>query len=330
MEAMDVVSLAFEEAERQDMEIRCTRDERDRVQNVSVIDITSLLTGANTNNAAEKIREIRNEVKDFIVNFKFPGRGQRETPVATPSNLVKIILALPNPGGKYPLLTKFRDYCAQTLVRSIGGDVSLADEIVARNDAFESGAVSRDHPLQSFRTEVSDRVGVGSLESIRKMKLENDELEARTKRYILETERMRKESDIALYQKGLDVLRSIMPNDERARIEHADTEREMARLLRNSLVNQSAAVAAITDGPSRREVTFEMVALERGLNITPVQIQKKRMIIGKQVVAKFRELYGSEPVKHDCLIGGKKVSVNTYYEEHADLIESVLKEEFGL
>lgn len=329
MEAMDVVSLAFEEAERQDMEIRCTLDDRGRVKEVSVIDITSLLTGANGNNAAEKIRELRNEVKDCIVNFKFPGRGQRETPVATPSNLVKIILALPNPGGKYPLLTKFREYCAQTLVRSIGGDVSLADEIMARNDAFESGAVSRDHPLQSFRTEVSDRVGVGSLESIRKMKLENDELEARTKRYILETERMRKESDIALYQKGLDILRSIMPNDERARIEHADTEREMARLLRNSLVNQSA-VAAITDGPSKREVTFEMVALERGLDITPVQIQKKRMVIGKQVVAKYRELYGSEPVKHDCLVGGKKVSVNTYYDEHADLIESVLKEEFGL
>lgn len=107
MEPADVMSLALLEAKSQGIKIRCVADERDRP-----VKIISMLTGDDSNRSARRIRELPNAVKQNLFNCKFEGERRRETPVATPSDLVSVILALPNPGSKYPLLTQFRDHCS--------------------------------------------------------------------------------------------------------------------------------------------------------------------------------------------------------------------------
>ena len=58
---------------------------------ISVIDVAALLTSKNSNDSAEAIRNIclnHHDVKHRIFDFKFPGRGQKKTPVGDVKGIV--------------------------------------------------------------------------------------------------------------------------------------------------------------------------------------------------------------------------------------------------
>ena len=64
---------------------------------ISVVDTIAAITRKNANHSAEVIRDLSNrypEVNDNIVNFKFPGRGQRNTAVTGVRGIVEITMPL--------------------------------------------------------------------------------------------------------------------------------------------------------------------------------------------------------------------------------------------
>jgi hypothetical protein len=74
---------------------------------VAIYDVISLISGLDGNHAGKAFRELvqqHPEVHSNGVNFKFPGRGQRETPVADAKGIVEIIMLLP---GKRAALTGY-------------------------------------------------------------------------------------------------------------------------------------------------------------------------------------------------------------------------------
>lgn len=65
------------------------------------------------------------EVVGFCDNFKFPGSGQRETPVTDRKGIIEIAQLLPGEFG-----AKFRSEAAKIILAYLDADISLADAVV--------------------------------------------------------------------------------------------------------------------------------------------------------------------------------------------------------
>ena len=107
---------------------------------ISVIDVVQVITGMTKNNAGnyfERMKTTHLEVPTNCRNYRFPGRGQRATPVmADTRSIVELILALP---GRHA--ARVRRQAAALLVRYLGGDLSLVDEVCALRGFQEQVAV---------------------------------------------------------------------------------------------------------------------------------------------------------------------------------------------
>ena len=123
---------------RRTVQIRKTNDSPPRI---SVIDVVEAITGQVKSNAGktlERVKESHPEVYPNWINFRFPGRGQRETPIADVRGIVEIVMLLP---GRHA--ARIRRQAAELLCRYLGGDLALVDE-VCRNRGFqEELAVAR-------------------------------------------------------------------------------------------------------------------------------------------------------------------------------------------
>eukprot|EP00899_Mesostigma_viride_P026697 jgi/Mesvir1/7211/Mv25796-RA.1 len=78
----------------------------------------------------QRILAEHKEVCQFLTHWKFPGPGQRETPVTDRQGLSRIMMLLP---GK--LAAKFRDKVSILLERYLNADRTLAEDILKRADA---------------------------------------------------------------------------------------------------------------------------------------------------------------------------------------------------
>ena len=86
------------------------------------------------------------ELDEKIVHLKFPGRGQRDTPVADLPTIIEIIFLLP---GK--TAARVRSEAAKLLVRYVGGDMSLVQEVCQMAHVQKLlGETEPDHPLCLF------------------------------------------------------------------------------------------------------------------------------------------------------------------------------------
>ena len=69
---------------------------------ISVIDVVEAITGQVKSNAGktlERVKESHPEVYPNLINYRFPGRGQRDTPIADVRGIVEIVMLLP---GRHP------------------------------------------------------------------------------------------------------------------------------------------------------------------------------------------------------------------------------------
>lgn len=104
-------------------EVRTTPDGR-----ISVYDgIKFTCAQEDPYNVWKRLSVEHSEVPAKCRNFKFPGRGQRETPVATLQVFTEILVLLP---GK--VAAKVREQAVSTLIRAMNGDPTLVDEIMSR------------------------------------------------------------------------------------------------------------------------------------------------------------------------------------------------------
>jgi hypothetical protein len=102
---------------------------------VALIDITVLFTGLSANNAGEVVRKLlpeHPEVQGRTVKLKFPGRGQRPIDVLPIEDAISFAFLLP---GKAAAQMRFQ--AAKLLVRYIGGDVTLVQEVYANRGMQE-------------------------------------------------------------------------------------------------------------------------------------------------------------------------------------------------
>lgn len=105
--------------------IRRTPDSR-----CSVYDLIAVTGGqANPRDTWKTLVERHPEVVGKTDNFKFPGRGQRETPVTDREGWAYILGLLPGVMGR-----KYREPAANLVVRYLDGDIKLAAEVVDRNE----------------------------------------------------------------------------------------------------------------------------------------------------------------------------------------------------
>ena len=103
---------------RRTVRIRKTSESPPRI---SVIDVVEAITGQVKSNAGktlERVKESHPEVYPNWINFRFPGRGQRETPiVADVRGIVEIVMLLP---GRHA--ARIRRQAAELLCRCLGGE----------------------------------------------------------------------------------------------------------------------------------------------------------------------------------------------------------------
>jgi hypothetical protein len=111
-------------AELNNAEIRKTNDNR-----FSVFDLIRVAGGQkNPREVWKRMQETYSEVLTKCDNFKFEGKGQRETPVATVENCFYILGLLPGACGK-----SYREAAANLVRRYLEGDAELGVELIKRD-----------------------------------------------------------------------------------------------------------------------------------------------------------------------------------------------------
>ena len=97
---------------------------------MSIRDIIMVVCGKDNNDAGRIWRTLpetyKNEVQQFLLNFKFEGRGQSKQPVITLQGAIKLIMRLPGEMAK-----DFRSQACDILTRYLAGDQSLHAEVNA-------------------------------------------------------------------------------------------------------------------------------------------------------------------------------------------------------
>ena len=83
------------------------------------------------------------EVCTTCTNLRFPGRGQRDTPVTDAEGIVTIIMLLPGRAA-----ASMRQSAANVMVRYLGGDLSLVREVMQNHEIQAN--IDPDHPTAIF------------------------------------------------------------------------------------------------------------------------------------------------------------------------------------
>ena len=141
--------------------IRIRRTDHNPPQ-ASIYDVISAVTGLNGNHAGKAYRDLTArypDVHSLGVNFRFPGRGQRGTPVANVRGIVEVVMLLP---GR--MAARVRRQASELLCRFLGGDLSLVDEVCRmRSLQLELAAAQPEDPRRIFgqAVEVASRAGSG-------------------------------------------------------------------------------------------------------------------------------------------------------------------------
>jgi hypothetical protein len=97
---------------------------------VSLIDVTMFFTGLNNDNAGDAVRRLMHTHPDFraeCAKFKFPGRGRQTVDVAPLPIALEFAFLLP---GRHA--AQVRRQAAVLMVRYLGGDAALVDEVYAQ------------------------------------------------------------------------------------------------------------------------------------------------------------------------------------------------------
>lgn len=93
-------------------------------------------------------RIINEQVQAFCTNLKFPGSGQKLTPVINVQGMVKLLFWLPGESAK-----QFRSKSAETMIRYLGGDLTLIDEIKAID---QEHIINPNNIAKVFREEIEN------------------------------------------------------------------------------------------------------------------------------------------------------------------------------
>ena len=132
------------------VQIRTTDETPARISVIDVVQAITDMTKSNAGHYYERIKDAHPEVCTNCTNFRFRGRGQRDTPITDIKGIVEIIMLLP---GKHA--ARVRRQAAELLCRYLGGDLALVEEVCRIRGFQEEMAAQRpEDPRRVFGEEV--------------------------------------------------------------------------------------------------------------------------------------------------------------------------------
>ena len=287
--------------------------------------------------------EYQDEVVKSSHYFKFPGAGQRDTPVMTIRGLQRLLLIL---GGK--VAAEFRRVVERTFTRVMAGDTSLIDVI-------QANAASNAPLQQAYRDSLAREASAGSGEDeeefarvTRQRRVEREEmdfkldmaerqqrlitLEADGKSRMAEAQTKMAEAhtrDLAVCRLTMDTYTDLCPGkvmDDRMRLMFKDSVANLYFATVRARQQPSAAAAdangaAAAPADLNQHITISTLAATMGHSFSSGDLQK----IGKLAAMAYRQAHnGEEPSKHEQWVGGASIRVNSYTERDRALLERVI------
>ena len=133
-------------SELSDGAVRGIRKTAENPPRVSVLDVIGAITGLGSNNCSNYYHRLTEQFPEVATScslFKFPGESQKETPITCVRGAVTIVMVLPGRTA-----ARVRKQAASTLVRYLGGDMSMVEEL-ARNHLTQQ-ELDEDDPMRLF------------------------------------------------------------------------------------------------------------------------------------------------------------------------------------
>jgi hypothetical protein len=116
------------------------------IKQISVLDVINVMMGnANPRMNWLRLQSQHEEVVSKCYMHRFPGQGSRETSVTDITTIIEIINILPGPRA-----ARFRMAGAKVLVRVLGGDPMLIDELNENAERMSSIKQDANNPLNIF------------------------------------------------------------------------------------------------------------------------------------------------------------------------------------
>ena len=256
-----------------------------------VFDLIEVATGQSRNAARDTWSTMRRETVNnsadsfcSVIPVRFPGL-QRETPGAKAAQVIEIVMALPGVKAR-----QFRRNAAKVLVRYLGGDVTLLDDVRAnalREDGpsqFFQADVARQHqPLQIIDREHEYRML--QLKAQMEMKRLNYEEKQFAERML---ERSEEFEDILVKQALRDFAINFFGNGQ--------------------------------GSSSQQPIYIDVPEILKQVNLP----QKDSGKYGKMIAARFREHFGREPQKSLKTVNGSRRECKVYSMQEVEVIKNWL------
>ena len=221
--------------------IRKTSETPPRVSVYDVIGAITCKNGDDSGKAYRRLMEQFPEVRTAGPDIKFAGQGQRATPVADAREITEIIMLLSGRGA-----AQFRKKSAGVVVRYIGGDPTLVEEIAANRLAQES--LPEDHPMRLFGETVESEALKRKREEVQLAELDLQLIEIKGR-----AKKARVVGVAESVEPGLQCIRNLgLPIDDRAR----------ARA--NDLI-QPAVFEETHDAPDDPEICIRQFLQQKGI-----------------------------------------------------------------
>lgn len=282
----------------------------------SVFDVIRLVT--DQENPKKLLDRMTAQVPEVLPNweyFKFPGQGQRPTPVAYLKDLIEIAWLCPGKHAK-----EFRRTGAVTLCRALGGDLSLVDEIKERHG--EVTEAEQEALLAGTGVSVAEANGQAIVSPeeerarVRKLNAEAAMMEAEVDRVRTEAMRARAEASVATCRALLDIAGGV--SEGRDRLFYNDLARNFAQC---NLLGFPATDGRSPDRSSDAQITISTVAVQMGVRLDGRALVRA----GKKASSLYRARYGESPPKHEQFCDGRVILANTYTERDRDLVEEAIR-----
>ena len=265
---------------------------------VSVYDVIEAITSQDGNQAGLSFRRLAErfpEVQSICVNFKFPGQGQRPTPVADARGITEVIMLLPGRAAAH-----FRKTCADVVVRYLGGDPRIVEEVAAIRLAQEHNL--ENHPMRIFGETVECES-----EELRKKReaVQLAELELQLADIRGRAKKARVESVTESVESGLNCMRNLgLPIDDRARARAAD-------------MIQQAVFEEAHDAPGDPEICVRHFLQSKGIRDPSMDSRLGKL--AKQLLLKDKPTHVFQ--KKSIFCNGQMIQANVWHESERGYLE---------
>lgn len=305
MELLDILGAADDTRLTKDR-IRCTAI--DGVMKISVYDVMQYVCNVkNTRQAWSDLKQNWPEVVRITDNFKFPGAGQRDTPVTDSKGLLKILMHIP--GRRSGTI---REKVADIANRFYAGDLSLCADI--REINHKLAALEESDPTNlalAFRSSAKaheEELSPEERESRKRKRKHEDELE-----------------ELGLLDKKMALLNKILApiaNDV-DRIWMADYSRNQTRLILDT--------APVLPGPGVEGADTSLLTVNVADEAKAMGVEHRGSILkkyGRAAVKAYRQKYGEDPPKREQLVNGRPCAVFHYFDGDRQLVRDAISRVF--